>query len=374
MIARSLLRWLPTLLLVGGWLFTPSGARLDTQLRETSARDAFRLLDWESTALGTRLNQIWDGLLGNTPLSEDDRQAVRAYFAAPSEGRDTLRSPAERGVERALETGLRALGVGPAAPLPGLFPPVLIAFTTSPNVLIVAPRAELRVLSSTLLKPLDVSQQERLEASADSLGVSSLVVPTGGIATYPAMVLDSGAPAQVVASSAHEWVHHYLVFRPLGAAYWSNQEAREINETVADLVAQEVGARAADLLGLPPLPAPPSAPPPPAASARPPEFDFRAFMRATRLEVERLLAAGRVEAAEAYMQGRQVEVARQGYPIRKLNQAYFAFYGSYGEGFAASPRSPVPALLRQVRTASPSLGAFLRRVEGITTLAELRAL
>ena len=72
------------------------------------------------------------------------------------------------------------------------------------------------------------------------------------------------------------------------------------------------------------------------------------------------------------MHQRRDELQTHGYYIRKLNQAYFALYGSYGEGFAASPANPIPTLLHQLRDASPTLGDFVFRVRGITTVAQLR--
>ena len=42
------------------------------------------------------------------------------------------------------------------------------------------------------------------------------------------------------------------------------------------------------------------------------------------------------------MRARRDELQQHGYQIRKLNQAYFALYGSYGDGFAASPANPIP--------------------------------
>ena len=95
-------------------------------------------------------------------------------------------------------------------------------------------------------------------------------------------------------------------------------------------------------------------------------------MRETRLETERLLAAGEVDAAEIYMRDRRSELDQHGYSIRKLNQAYFALYGSYGEGFAASPSNPIPGLLHTLRDQSPSLGDFVVRVREITSVDQLR--
>jgi predicted aminopeptidase len=182
------------------------------------------------------------------------------------------------------------------------------------------------------------------------------------------MVLESDSAEQVLVSAAHEWVHQYLIFYPLGEGYWNSQETREINETTAELVGTEVGGQVAARLG---LTAAPVATTTPAPRTRP-AFDFRAFMRETRAHVEELLAAQRVDDAEAYMRARRDELQQHGYYIRKLNQAYFALYGSYGEGFAASPANPIPGYLRTLRTASPTLADFLVRVRDITTVAQLR--
>jgi hypothetical protein len=105
---------------------------------------------------------------------------------------------------------------------------------------------------------------------------------------------------------------------------------------------------------------------------RPGGFDFRAFMRATRQRTEELLAANQVEQAEAYMRARRDELQQHGYKIRKLNQAYFALYGSYGGGFAASPGNPIPNLLRQLREGSGSLAEFIFAVRDVTTVNQLR--
>lgn len=95
-------------------------------------------------------------------------------------------------------------------------------------------------------------------------------------------------------------------------------------------------------------------------------------MRDSRTQVEQMLAAGQVDGAEAYMRAQRDELQRHGYAIRKLNQAYFALYGSYGDGYAASNASPIPGLLHQLRDESPSVGDFLVRVRGITTVQGLR--
>jgi hypothetical protein len=363
-----MLRWLPSLVLLLPWLLAPLAPSNEARIRDIAGPAGFRLLDWETVHLGARATRLWAGLAGNRQPSPSDAQTLQAYFKARSLAAD-LRAEAEAATERVVAQAYRDAGVARSEPVsvPGLFPPVLVALTPPPNVLVIAPRIDLRVIGSSVLQALDLRSQEQIEASADSTGVSSLVAPIGGLATYPSMVLEDDSAQRVLSSVAHEWMHQYLIFYPLGTGYWSSQETREINETTAEMIGQEVGNSLVASLGLASTPAATAAAPPP------PAFDFRAFMRDTRVETERLLAAGDVDAAESYMRARRDELAQHGYQIRKLNQAYFALYGSYGEGFAASPANPIPGLLHTLRDKSPTLGDFVVRVRGITTVQQLRA-
>jgi hypothetical protein len=94
-------------------------------------------------------------------------------------------------------------------------------------------------------------------------------------------------------------------------------------------------------------------------------------MRAARLEADRLLAEGKVEEAEATMDARRQELVARGYDLRKLNQAYFAFHGSYAVGSAAT--DPLGGKLRALRERSASLNAFVRAVSAIASAADLDA-
>jgi hypothetical protein len=62
-----------------------------------------------------------------------------------------------------------------------------------------------------------------------------------------------------------------------------------------------------------------------------------------------------------------------GYQIRKLNQAYFAFYGSYADQPGATGADPIGPALRNLRYYSESLYDFILKVRGITTLEQLNA-
>ncbi|HEX2698572.1 MAG TPA: hypothetical protein VHM28_12755, partial [Anaerolineales bacterium] len=116
----------------------------------------------------------------------------------------------------------------------------------------------------------------------------------------------------------------------------------------------------------------PQAHPNPGDLLRPP-FDFRAEMHTTRVTADALLAAGKINEAEAYMEQRRQIFVRNGYAIRKLNQAYFAFYGAYADvpGGAAG-EDPVGPAVRALRDQSKSLVDFVNRIAWMTSFDELK--
>jgi hypothetical protein len=97
-------------------------------------------------------------------------------------------------------------------------------------------------------------------------------------------------------------------------------------------------------------------------------------MRETRIRVDELLAQGKIEEAEAYMEEQRQEFVAQGYNIRKLNQAYFAFHGAYADQPGAAGADPIGPAVQELRARSPDLYTFVSRIAGVTTLAELQAL
>ena len=256
---------------------------------------------------------------------------------------------------------------------PIVWPPVSFRLTEPPTLLIISLREEItRKAEARLLPRLPLAEREQLEDSIDdTFGVSSLVDDLGGLSAFPTIVLFSTSILNTVDTVAHEWTHHFLFFNPLGWHYYDSGDLTTMNETVASIVGQEV-ARKTMLRYYPDL-----VPPPPARSdtaVRPPseeklEFDFNYVMRQTRLEVDRLLAAGKVEQAEDYMESQRRLVVQHGYYLRKLNQAYFAFHGSYAT--SATSVDPIGPQMRRLRTASPSLRAFLRRVSQMRSHADL---
>jgi len=98
-------------------------------------------------------------------------------------------------------------------------------------------------------------------------------------------------------------------------------------------------------------------------------------MHITRLEVDRLLAEGKVEEAESYMELRRRFFWENGYHIRKLNQAFFAFHGAYADqpgGAAGASEDPVGDAVRILRANSASLAEFLNRISWMWTFEQLQ--
>ncbi len=253
-----------------------------------------------------------------------------------------------------------------------VWPPVKFAFSEPPYYLIISPRARIALRMGVYLQPdLPLDQQVTLETRAEALDdVSALVEGIGGFGAFPTMVIDRASLDWILNTIAHEWAHNYLVFRPLGWHYYENNDTITLNETVASIVGDEIGQKALERFY-------PDLVPPrrtPASQQRPIEvetFDFGREMRATRLAVDALLAKGYVNEAEVFMEARRQRFADHGYVIRRLNQAYFAFHGSYATGPGAV--DPIGPKLTKLREVSPSLAAFLHTAAGITSVAELDA-
>ena len=288
-----------------------------------------------------------------------------------------LQPSAETVLQEQVAIVLADLGLGAGGEI---FPPVSFHFSRLPDALIVSPRTVIRQDANIQLDPgLPLEEHVALESGVErALDVSALVVPVGGIGTYPTMVQETTALDWVLETVVHEWVHNYLSLRPLGLNYETTPELRTMNETTASLLGTEIGQqvlRRSYPERTPPevLHAPPAAESAPQAPPEPPAFDFRAEMHATRVKVDALLADGRVEEAEAYMEARRQVFYDQGYRfLRRLNQAYFAFYGAYAdEPGGAAGEDPVGEAVRALRASSGSPLEFLRRMAWMDSYADL---
>ena len=259
-------------------------------------------------------------------------------------------------------------------------PPVLYHSTPLPLALIVSPRDTIRQDANISIVPgLTIEEIISLENDvATNLDVSTLVEEVGGIGTYPTMVQETDDLNWLIEVISHEWIHNYLTLRPLGINYDTSPELRTMNETTASLAGKEIMnaviARYYPERMPPPPPEETQAPEPQNIEPpEPPAFDFRAEMHKTRIQADELLAAGKIEEAETYMEERRQFLWENGYQIRKLNQAYFAFHGAYADtpGGAAG-NDPVGPAVRSLREKSPSLYDFIIQIAKFSSFEQLQ--
>lgn len=261
-------------------------------------------------------------------------------------------------------------------------PPVQYHTTSTPYALIVSPRDIIRQDADiSLLPDLTLDQIVALEmAVEEKLNVSALVVPIGGVGVYPTMVMETSSLTWLSEVVSHEWIHNFLTLRPLGMLYDQSPELRIINETTASIAGKELGSAVIEYF-YPALLPPPIVEPTSVAEViveeaeEPPTFNFRAEMRETRVTADALLEEGKIEEAEAYMDNRRILFVENGYNIRRLNQAYFAFHGAYADqpGGAAG-EDPVGEAVRNLRAQSDTLAEFVRRIACVTSYERLQQL
>jgi len=265
--------------------------------------------------------------------------------------------------------------------------------TPLPMALIVSPRDHIEQTANISVDTnLTIDQQAQLEDNIDAkLNSSSLVVNIGGVGVYPTMVMRTTDLNWMLSTIAHEWIHNYLTLRPLGLSYNESPELRTMNETTASIAGDEIGALVIKrfyperMASLQPNPSEGSASsqslslisfplehPTPGDFLRPP-FDFRAQMHETRLTADALLAEGKIEEAEAYMEERRLVFLQNGYLLRKINQAYFAFNGAYADvpGGAAG-EDPVGPAVRALREQSESLADFVKTISWMWKFEQLQ--
>jgi len=250
------------------------------------------------------------------------------------------------------------------------FPPLIFKLEPPPHLLVVSPRDRIESLREVHLQQnLSVAAMKSIEEQVDELGVSSLVVELGGIGTYPSFVMDDASLQFTLETATHEWLHSYLAFKPLGFLYLldltgisPNYDIATMNETVVGIVSEEIGAIVYQRY----YPDYENSHQP---TSEEPEFDFNQEMREIRQTVDTYLAQGEISQAEEYMEEKRQYLASMGYYIRKLNQAYFAFHGTYAD--SPTSISPIGAELKQLREQSASLKDFLDTAAAMTSRQDL---
>jgi len=279
-------------------------------------------------------------------------------------------------VERIIETQIRETlsQQGIFNPIIGSkvsFPPINFNLGKPPHLLVVSPRDRIESMREvTLLPDISLEDMESTEDKVDELGVSSLVVELGGLATYPSFVTDKGDLQFTINSATEEWLHQYLAFKPLGFRYLldltgisRNYEIATMNEALAGMVSREIGAIVYERHYAQ------SETDNAKSEATESGFDFNQEMREIRRAVDNYLASGEIERAEEFMEQKRQYLATKRYHIRKLNQAYFAFHGAYAD--SPTSISPIGVELKELRSQSTSLKDFLETVAAMTSRQDL---
>ena len=353
--------------------------------------DDFNVVRWELRHIPGKwlylTGQFFDGGLSREDADErlqrfflltDQIRGVEIAFAAGDAGelqallaeRDELENDAEAIIEGRLTAVLEEAGLESSLPLFSdarwVFPPVDVEFDEPPRSLSISPRSRIELIERRPLRPgLSLDEAVEREAEVERAGdVAALVGGLAGAATYPSIVAPVGDYRRLVSTIAHEWVHHYLFFKPLGARYYDSIQLRTLNETVADVAGDALAALVVERYPL--LADVPDVEPEP---DRPPTVDVDAFLRELRQDVESLLTAGQIEDAESLMEERRLELAEQGVVFRRINQAFFAARGIYAT--SAGSVDPTGARLRTLLEQSGGVGAFLRSAAEFESLAHL---
>ena len=312
---------------------------------------------------------------------EASSSALREELAEAYKRQSELAPFAEAVLQEQVSTILKEIGLTTLGqPMPSL----LYHSTPLPNALIVSPRNKIEQLANVSLDPsVTLDEHVKLESNIDkNLNTSSLVVQIGGVGVYPTMVMRTTNLPWLLSTISHEWIHNYLTLRPLGFLYTADPDLRTMNETTASIAGDEIGAlvlqryypelaNASPLIsGLVTVPLNiPSA----ENIALQQTFDFRAEMYLTRITTDKLLADGKIEEAEAYMEARRQVFLKNRYLLRKINQAYFAFYGAYADSpGGAAGEDPIGPAVRALRAQSETLADFVNTISWMTTFEELQ--
>ena len=348
----------------------------------------YSLWKWEANTL---LDNAFARLgVGPDPGETSGEEALRQYFTLTSQIRaaedtespdlsllDALtneRANYENDVERLVEGYITEAvdGAGLERSLP-LFrskritwPPVDFELTNPPQLLVRSPRDKIERAGDTLLKnDLSLRDIENLEDKTTNDDTVSIVVAIGGLAAYPAIVRDDRSYDSLLDTASHEWVHHYLAFFPLGEQWGNGGDAETLNETTANIAGREIAnlirkQHPVDLGEGKDGRAP---------TGPRPTIDFNKEMHDLREQVDALLKDGKVTEAEQLMEEKRQYLNDNGIAIRKLNQAYFAFYGTYAD----SPQStnPIGPKIEQVWQKTQDVGVFLKLMREVRDAGDL---
>ena len=318
--------------------------------------DTVNELSFEKDQLNTLKNTV-------QLQDESSKQLIRSQIIEIThleQLRESYRGKAEETVEATISQVAHQQDLGLFKGL--LFPPTDFHFDDPPHILIISPRNKIELKQSKLISSTMTGiVKSEIESRVEKDGISSALVDSlAALGTYPAFVTDKNGLYHLMITAAHEWLHNYWFFKPLGRHMWKSSEMYTLNETAADIAGNEIGQQAFELIRGP--------------SDKyfsnyndhiRPQTHLRTILRETRNKVDLMLEDSQIDEAEKYMREQRWKLRLGGYNIRKLNQAYFAFRGKYADGPASI--SPIGEELKEYRSYFSNTGAFVRSIGRIST-------
>ena len=413
--SKWVFRALLIIVLFIAWVVPTGDRRFDTPASAVALEHGYGLVSWElENVFDKWTHRVWT-VFPWTPTNESDRrEALDRYVVLVDEiraakdelnrvtstvssdlnaivssqsdvarliaERDDLRDGLEEYLEQIIAEYVRSNEIDLVSSF--VWPPVDFRIGDPPKLLITSPRNEISLIEDVLIDPdISIEDMTRIERELlDGQNLSTVILQTGGLASYP-NVIPTTHLKRLLDVAAHEWLHAYLAFYPLGRAYFSGGDIRSMNETLADIFGRDVGLRVYSEVTAEQFVAPIR---PETASKRVPDdaiaeavedpeaFSFNRFMRETRRTSDDLLSEGQIAEAETYMESRRVELLDHGYQIRKINQAYFAFHGMYAE--SPSSTSPIARYMWDLREQVETVGDLVKLLRSIHTYAEFEQL
>lgn len=370
------MKWLTVLLITIFIITSNSDYSRQSYLDQATEKHNFSIFWWEIKNLPNKwLHLAWESFPGNKPTHKERINLINEYLLMSNKLKNSnqelsaeektklekrltfLRARTEEAIESIISNVLIKENLGITFNI--LMPPTDFKLDSPPAIVVTSPRDRIDFSASKLISN-DVTESEKIEIEAivESDGkTSALVDRLGGLGTYPAFVSDKGSLRNLLQTASHEWLHNYWILHPLGQHMWDSSEMTIFNETAANIAGDELGDIAFQSMGgiienqTHPI------------KALGYESHFNEILRETRLEVDRLLGQKKVEEAESYMNEITLILQKDGYKIRKINQAYFAFHGNYAD--TPSSTSPIGKELKEYRSYFNNVGKFIESVSQI---------
>ena len=248
-LSTKLLKLILITAILSGILLVTDVNRLNIP-EEIGRHHLFSILDWEVRRLPNKWSYKIKSLIKNDHESKSNRlENIYSYLDTSKNDLDQLSRPdIEASFESLISDAIKLEGITYLNRI--IFPPVSISLESAPYILITSPRDKIMRGDEALLTS-NISLQQVIDIENKLMkqeNLSSLVIPVGGIATYPVIVTKSNDLLWSLQTAAHEWLHTFLFFRPLGFNMFNSAEMQILNETVANIVGKEIGITAFNML------------------------------------------------------------------------------------------------------------------------------